>query len=449
MTDIALRPVPRSRFVPGPAVPLLEMLSTTTAWLVCLGASSVLGVVMGRSAILSTLHLVITLASVILVATFSRRPDAIVGVTVYAGMCDVLWRSTGAHGPYEGAKYAIIIGFAVLAIRFLKRPQNLGITVTIMVLLIPGAILGAFAMPVASIREELSSNLSGLVAVAVAVLTCSNLRMSLREMRGVYLLALSPVISLAANATVGTISSKALNFTDEVNFATSGGFGPNQVSSALCVGALFCILVMLQQGVGTHYRVLALLTGGWLVGQAVLTFSRGGIFGLVLAGAGIGFAAISASGQRTRVVVASGVLFVVALRLLSWAGAFTGGASEKRLKSTNSTNRTRIAAGDLRLFRSHPLEGVGVGRSQWLRDLPDPPHTEFTRLLAEHGFLGVAVLGLLASLCVRLIRTAKGWYRLATVGLLVIALAQMTHSATRIGSIAVCFGMAAFLADSE
>ena len=181
----------------------------------------------------------------------------------------------------------------------------------------------------------------------------------------------------------------------------------------------------------------------------MLTFSRGGLFALVLAGIGIAMAALTASGQRSRVLVAAAVLFAVALRLLSWAGAFTDGASGERLSSTDSTNRTKFALGDLRLFRAHPLEGVGVGESQFQRDLPGAPHTEFTRLLAEHGFLGVVEIGLLVALVVRLVRTAAGWYRLAAVGLLVMALAQMTHSATRIGSIAVCFGLAALLEDAD
>ena len=70
----------------------------------------------------------------------------------------------------------------------------------------------------------------------------------------------------------------------------------------------------------------------------------------------------------------------------SWIGAFTGNASNERFSSTDTTNRGEIANGDLRLFGAHPLGGVGVGVAAIERDfsLRAFPHTEYTRLLAEH-----------------------------------------------------------------
>lgn len=431
---------------------VLARLSTTRAWAVVVAASAALGFVMSKSAALATVHLVATLGAVVVVAALSRRPDLILAVTVYAGLCDVLWRSSSALGPYEGSKYALVVGFGLLAIRFLKQPKNLALCASLVLLLIPGAAIGAMTLGLGPARQLVSSNLSGLVAIAAAVLACSNLRLSLTEMRGIYLIALSPIIAVTAQATASTVASKDLTFTDEVNFATSGGFGPNQVSSLLCLGGLLCVLVIVQRGVRWHLRVLALGTGVWLVGQAVLTFSRGGLFALVLAGAGVGLVALTLSGQRARVLIAAGLLVVVAVQVLSWAGAFTDGASEDRLSSTDSTNRADIAKADIQLFLERPIVGVGVGVSVYERDYGQgtvAPHTEYTRLLAEHGLLGLAVIGVLTVICVRLVRTADGWYRMAAVGLLVMAVAQMTHSATRIGSIAVAFGLAALLEDPD
>lgn len=186
-----------------------------------------------------------------------------------------------------------------------------------------------------------------------------------------------------------------------------------------------------------------------MVVQAVLTFSRGGVFSLVIALACVGLAALAISGQRTRTIVAAGVLMVVGIQILSWAGAFTDDASSERFSSANTTNRAELSGGDMKLFGSHPIGGVGVGLAAFERDFPvrTIPHTEYTRLPAEHGVLGLGVLAVLAVLTLRIVRSGRGWYRMAAVGLVVMSLAQMTHSATRIGCIALGFALAALRED--
>ncbi len=429
----------------------LEMLSTPAAWLVAVAASAVLGVIISRSSMLATLHFVATFAALLGVAVFARRPDPILIVTVYAGLCDVWWRAAHAGAPWEASKYALVIGFAAVLIRFVRRPRNVGLSAALVLLLVPGVIVGTSVLGFGPVRQYLVARLGGLVALAIAVLACSNLRLRAREMRGLYLVALLPIVSLAAQATMATIEAKDLGFNDESNSTAAGGFGPNQVSSALCFGGLLCILIILQRGIGWRNRLIASVVGVWVVGQAVLTFSRGGLFGLALACGAVLLAALVMSGQRVRVLVAAGLLIVVAIQVLSWAGAFTGGASEERFSSTDSTNRGEIAAGDLKLFYQHPILGVGVGISPFQRDYKvyASPHTEYTRLLAEHGVFGAAVIALLIAISVRAVLRADDWYRLAAVGLLAIALAQMVHSATRIGSISVAFGLASLLEDKE
>jgi hypothetical protein len=47
-----------------------------------------------------------------------------------------------------------------------------------------------------------------------------------------------PAVSIAALALFGILTNPDITFNTESNFATSGGFGPNQVSSMLGLGAL-------------------------------------------------------------------------------------------------------------------------------------------------------------------------------------------------------------------
>lgn len=444
--------IPRQPSTPRPetsASSFFDRFATLNTWLVVVAASAVLGVVLSRSAALATVHLVLTVGAVIAVGSLSKRPDLILAVTVYGGLSDVLWRSTSARGPWEAGKYIVIIGFLLLTVRFVRQPRNLVLCAGMILLLLP-AVLPAFVeLPFGRARSVVLASLNGPIAIPIAVLACSNLRVTAREMRGIYLVALSPIISICAVATMATATT-SIDFSSQSNFAAAGGFGPNQVSSVLCVGALLCILVTLQRGVNWGYRAAALATAVWLAGQAVLTFSRGGVIGLVAACGAVGLVALSTAGQRWRVLVAAGVLIVVGLQVMSWAGTFTDGASSERFGDTDTTNRVDIAESDLRLFGSHPITGVGVGMALYKRDIDlyTSPHTEFTRLLAEHGVFGLAVMALMAVMCIRIIRGGHGWYRMASVGLLAITIAQMGHSATKIASIPIAFGLAALLEES-
>lgn len=263
-------------------------------------------------------------------------------------------------------------------------------------------------------------------------------------------MVIGPIAALTASATLGTIRASGLTWTDEVNFKTSAGFGPNQVSSILALGALLCVLIVIQPGLAWRHRVLSMVVAVWMVGQAVLTFSRGGVFGLVLALVAVGITSLITSGQRLRVIVLAVVLAGMGIQIMSWAGAFTEGKAEERFASTDSTNRWDIAKADVDLFWSHPLLGVGAGMGKFKRDFATTAaHTEYSRLLGEHGVFGMGVLVILAVLCTRLVRQSQGWNRMAVVGLLILVLGQMTHSATRIGSIAVTFGLAALQRDTR
>lgn len=410
-----------------------------------IGVSAVLGVVASRSAAMATVHLWGTVALLGAVALRATSPAPILAVTAYTGLCDVFWRMTSAQGPYEAAKYALIIGFGSVLVRFVRRPRRAGLPLILIMLLIPGALLGVWELGPIAAREYLIANLSGVVALALGVLVCWNIRATTRSIRYLYLAALAPCISVAMVATIAISTADNVQFDDASNFTAAGGFGPNQVSSLLSFGALLCVLLLLQRGVMLRMRLLLLTIVVWLAGQAVLTFSRGGLFGLVLALCCVGLATLTLRGQRMRMVVISGVVIVAGLQIMSWAGAFTGGASDERYSSTATTNRGEIALADLQVFYEQPITGVGVGLLATERDfsVESAPHTEYTRLLAEHGLAGIAALVVLAALSIRVIRSTDGWYRMASVGLIVMSLVQMSHSATRIGAIAFGFSVAA------
>ena len=133
----------------------------------------------------------------------------------------------------------------------------------------------------------------------------------------------------------------------------------------------------------------------------------------------------------------------------------TGGMVSQRFSEADLTGREKIMKADWQIFLENPLFGVGPGQSYEAHALtfrPSSAHTEFTRLLAEHGVFGMAAIGILVWL------TLSWWRRDApalstslSMGFAAWALLTMAHSAMRLVAPAYCFGLAAaqLLADEE
>jgi O-antigen ligase len=137
--------------------------------------------------------------------------------------------------------------------------------------------------------------------------------------------------------------------------------------------------------------------------------------------------------------------------MFSTVNDFSGNWLETRYEKSTSTQstagRTDLLGEDFQIFLDHPLFGVGVGESQfrhvlWGENIAAATHTEQTRILAEHGLLGVAALGLIVSMFISGYRhSITRWNRLLVVSSAAWALTTMLHAATRLGAVSLLFAL--------
>src|SRR5690606_7230684 len=126
-------------------------------------------------------------------------------------------------------------------------------------------------------RQTISFNLSGPLALAFCYLYFSQVRLSNMELNRVAWFTSLPIVSALTLASYNTATATTIEFTTEANFITSGGFGPNQVSAILGLGALMMFLLMIFTSHNSQRLVAIGLMLAFLV-QSALTFSRGGIY---------------------------------------------------------------------------------------------------------------------------------------------------------------------------
>jgi hypothetical protein len=143
------------------------------------------------------------------------------------------------------------------------------------------------------------------------------------------------------------------------------------------------------------------------------------------------------------------------LVILPRLSSFTGGELEERFTSLHEKDtRTYLARQDWEAFLDHPMLGIGVGEGEAVRTrLGDPvsAHTEWTRLIAEHGILGILSAIAFLAMGVRAYRRQRTmWGRAWTAALVVWTISELTHSASRLSAISLAFALAALtLLDEE
>jgi O-antigen ligase len=380
-------------------------------------------------------------------ATLRYRPSLAVSAAAYMAGSEVLWRMTGTGLFWEFGKYGVSL---ILLVLFARLPQHRTTNwwaLFFLGLLLPSGGLTVQHLGLTLARDAISFNLSGPFSLAVAVLFFSSIRADSIDLEVAVFSLLAPIVGVLAICSYSTLTAGAIHFYAESNYITSGGFGPNQVSAVLGLGALLSLLLAFQRSRPWMRWTFFGLTI-WFLVQGVLTFSRGGVLNAVIC---IGFLCIHLVRQpRVRIMVLSVLVvftFLGAAVIFPRLNEFTGGALQERYSSTSGGLRKTIVDEELDIWKENPLLGVGPGMSKYYRSdmlgFEVASHTEFTRLLSEHGTLGLMALLVLVGIVARCYVRAPTMLEKAWVSAFSgWAFIEMSHSAMRIAAISLLFGLA-------
>ena len=395
--------------------------------------------------ILSTVHAYITLAIGIFIALTAKDVRKIIPVVTYILGAEVLWRMTNANIFWEFGKYsiALILILSLFRFRHLKRAF---LPAFYFLLLIPSmvATIDAFGLTNRT-KNAISFNLSGPLAASVCMIFFLQIKTNFKSFTSWLWSTIYPIVGILSLAAYSTITANEITFSGESLFITSGGFGPNQVSSILGLGAMLLILIAIQkEGPGHRFWILSLALV--LMTQTVLTFSRGGVMNIVIA---LPLALIHLLGSPSKLV--KGILvflfiFLIAIVfILPELEVFTGGALETRYTDFGTTGRLEMVEADIKLWEQYPILGVGLGISPYMRSYNPglAPHTEYSRMIAEHGIPGIFSLIILVILALSAYFRAPNAYTRATVvALIAWAFLQMSHNGMRLVGPSVILGLA-------
>jgi len=351
---------------------------------------------------------------VFVVSFFVRDPKMLLYTSAYVVGAEVFTRMSKGLFFYESHKYLIMI----LALGYIFRrglKKEAWIFIFYLVLLIPGIIYTLIleannpSFWIESIRKTILFNMAGPLALGLAAMAWVKERLSLEEFKRLNFWMLMPVITTTIYVIVKTPSLKEIIFYSSANFATSGGFGPNQVATILGLGMFASFVLMLTEknilSRSVYLFFLALITY-----RAFLTFSRGGtITGIIMI-----LVFIYASWRSDFKFMRTQSLIGIAVSALIIGVSFylvteiTGGMALNRFtgKNTSGERKEDVTSGRIKIFKAeletfihHPILGIGVGRAKIGRlkylGFRGATHNEISRLLSEHGIFGLFALMIL------------------------------------------------------
>jgi O-antigen ligase len=409
------------------------------------GLHLALGLAMRQLSPLATLHTAATILAVLAISLSTRNPAVVLMCACYVSGSEVLWRMSRAYTFHETAKYAVSLLCLIGLIR-MKRVRLPGHAVLYLALLLPAAVFPFVYFPFDTFRKQALFHLSGPIALTLAIVYCSNLRISAGEMWRAGVAFAAPLCGVLA-VTVRSSYMQEVRFGTESNFQTSGGFGPNQVASSLAMGALLLLMGAVLGRTGWKQRAMLGGLAAAFTLQSAMTFSRGGV--LSLGGALVVAGPLLLSGHRYKKQILAGMAAVALVLAVAFplVNAYTGGKLAERFQEKKMSGREELAAADLRIFEEYPVFGVGVGVSRFFHPRGVTAHTEFTRALSEHGLLGLAAYLVLLWLLVRrgaaivAARESRA-YRGMLMALLAWPLLYMAVNAMRTSAPGLAAGMA-------
>ena len=398
--------------------------------------------------------LIIVTGIIIILITRNKNEEALYLLSYLVG-AEIFIRTINGAILYETGKYGLIL-FSLLGIFLGPIKGKISISLLIYILLLSIGIMFTQLPPGESIRKAIAFNLSGPISLAIFALYCNFRHITIKELNQLLFFVLLPIFSMISLVYFKTPSLKDLVFTTSSNFATSGGFGPNQVSTMIGVGTFIIAIFIILKVQLSKYLFLDIIFLAYFTYRGLLTFSRGGMLtaGVALV-AFIGCIVLHKRLTFKKLFLYTSVSFALFMGVWLYTTNITGGLISNRYAGKNakgvqkkdaSAGRGAIFEAQLESFRESPFFGIGVGNGKYKRmetnvDITAAAHNEISRLFEEQGLLGIIALLILLFKPLVNIYFGTMYQRSFLISFYVFWFLTINHSAMRLAFPGFIYGL--------
>lgn len=383
-----------------------------------------------------------------------NRNNQVLILAAYLVGIEVFVRATGGALFYEFAKYGVIF-FMLIGMVYSGFSKNAIPYWIYLLLLIPGVILATTVLNNnTEDRKAISFVMSGPVCLGISALYTYQRKVSIETIKNILLAIGLPIISLTTYLILFNPSVRDVVTGTDSNFSTSGGFGPNQVSTVLGLGVFIFVARILIASPNKFQIAINFCIALIMSFRGIVTFSRGGIYTAIIMLMVLYLNLYYFSNLKTRHKLKLFLIIIISTSIAIWTYSTlqTNGLIEKRynnmdaagrVKASKLTGREDLINTELNAFYKNPILGVGVAKSNEIRKqetgISSASHNEITRLLAEHGSLGIIMLLILFITPIVLYLDNK--QNLFMLPFLLFWLLTINHAAMRIAAPAYIYAL--------
>lgn len=396
----------------------------------------------------------IPVTGLMIVISNQNKNNEVLFVAAYLVGVEVFLRMTGGNFNNEYIKLLVIF-FMLLGMFYSNFSIGSFIYIFFLFLLIPGILVTtAIENSHLDIKKALVFNLSGPLCLAIASIYTFKKRLSFSQLQNLIITMGLPIVSTVTYLFLYNPSVKDVVRGTQSNFETSGGFGPNQVSTILGFG----IFVFFSQLILFSKSKLTILVNGtlfvFITYRAIVTFSRGGVIAgviMILALLLLVYYFSNSKGKGAFVLVFT-MTGLMAFGIWAYSSMQTSGLIEKRYANQDAKGREKkdrlggreqIIDTDLKLFLDNPVMGIGAGMGKEFRKesmgLASASHNEVSRMLSEHGIFGV--FGLLILLFTPIVLYLSNRQHLYFLSFFIFWFLTINHAAMRIAAPAFVYAL--------
>jgi hypothetical protein len=388
-----------------------------------------------------------------IIKTQNKHSEAMI-VAAYVVGSEVFLRMTGGNPTYEISKYGVMV-FIFMGMYFSGFSKGAAPYWIFLLLLVPSVVITTFVLNFATnMKNSIAFNISGPVCLGVASLYTYRRKIPLSQMNTILLSMGLPIVTCMAYLTFYTPNIRDVVTSTQSNFATSGGFGPNQVSTFLGLGMFIFFSRTILESKTKIMLALNLLVAINLSYRGIVTFSRGGMITGFLMILLLLLFLYYKSNYTGRVKLNYIMVFIALAMVMTWTytSLQTGGLIDKRYANQDARGRAKegqftgrgdVAQNEIDLFLKNPIFGVGVGKGVELRyeetGVGVLSHDEITRMLAEHGTFGI--VGLLILFFTPLILYVENKFNMFLLCFLAFWFLTINHAAMRTAAPAFVYSL--------
>lgn len=384
-----------------------------------------------------------------------NRNNEVLYAAAYIVGSEVVLRMTNGNPIYEFSKYGVMI-FMLLGIYYSGTSKNAFPFWIYFLLLVPGLVIGYYTLDgIESIKNAISFNISGPLCLCLCALYCYTRKVTYKQLNELLLLIGLPIISCSIYLYLYTPELKDVITGTGSNFATSGGFGPNQVSTVMGLGLFVFFSRLIFFSPNIFLFLINTVIAVELSYRGLITFSRGGMVTSLLMLVVLVLVTYMKISSKARIKMNYILLALVFGLVGTWvfSSTQTNGLINKRYANQDSkgrekedqfTGRGELAKDEISAFLAQPIFGLGVGkiaenRQKKTGDLV-VSHNEITRTLGEHGAFGILALLILFTLPVFIF--FRNTYNIYILSFLVFWLLTINHAAMRLAAPAFIYALA-------